>query len=364
MGILAVKNIQISHFRSHKFSNIDLDDGPIVFCGLNGVGKTNILEAISLFSPGRGLRRSTAMELRRFPENLGWKISATLRNQNNSHEVSISSHETLSRLVEIDGKKTTQLNLGQIVRMLWITPFMDRIWLDGANERRRFLDRLVLSVDNLHGQNSLIYNKAMKQRNRLLKDNINDEVWLGVLEDQMAISGYKIDLARQLALQRIVEFQKSFQSGFPIANLELVNTKFDSLDQFRTALEKNRSADFRAGRSLIGPHKSDLLAIFENKGIEAKYCSTGEQKALMISIVLASARIQKAELFAPPILLLDEVSAHLDSSRRSLLYNEICSLEAQVLFTGTDLSIFDDLKERAQCFSVDVSSNETILEDI
>ncbi len=364
MGRLFIKNIQISHFRSHKFSNIDLAEGPIVLCGLNGVGKTNILEAISLFSPGRGLRRSTALELRRFPENLGWKVSAKILKLNNVHEVSISSQETLSRLVEIDGDKTTQLNLGNIVRMLWITPFMDRLWLDGATERRRFLDRLVLSVDNSHGKNSLIYNKAMKQRNRLIKDNINDEVWLGVLEDQMAISGYKIDLARQLALQRIVEFQKSFESGFPVANLKLLNANLGSVDQFRIALEKNRPADFRAGRSLIGPHKTDLIAIFENKGIEAKYCSTGEQKALMISIVLASARIQKADLSTPPILLLDEVSAHLDSSRRSLLYEEICSLGAQVLFTGTDLNIFDDLKERAQCFSVDVSSNETILVDI
>jgi len=333
---------------------------PIVIFGLNGAGKTNILEAISMLAPGRGFRRAKFSDLSRRPDLLGWKVSADLQISGTSYEVCTSWDAISTSKVTIDGKPATQSELGRLVRILWLTPQMDRIWLDGSAERRRFLDRIVSTLVMEHTENCIQYQKALKQRNKLIRDRIFDSNWYDAVEFQMALYGSAIDLARQSVLSQIMEMQKKSTSAFPAADLNLVGTTYHSAQEFKDALAASRTVDINAGRTLRGPHLSDLASIYSEKAIDAKNCSTGEQKALLISIIIATARIQLEIFNTPPILLFDEMSAHLDSQRRSLLYRELCDLGLQVFLTGTDISIFEELKTHAEFFRAQIDSNMTI----
>ena len=356
MSGLSLRLLELSHFRSHKLTRLETGPGPVAIHGPNGAGKTNILEAISLLSPGRGLRRAASEELARRPEALGWKISAVVHSLNRTHEIETRAEAGAARQTRIDGKPAPQVALGRIGRMLWLVPAMDRLWIEGAEGRRRFLDRMTMSFEPGHAEAVLSYEKAMRERNRLLKDQAGDGAWYGALEAQMAAAGARIMANRRLALEKVTQAQEGAATAFPAARLEITapdgQVPLSDEDALAEAWAAGRRADMAAGRTLIGPHRVDLRAVYADKGIEARQCSTGEQKALLISLVLANARALAADFGAPPILLLDEVAAHLDAARRTALYDEICALGAQAWMTGTGRELFEALGERAQFFEV------------
>ena len=350
---LAITALTLSHFRSHKAARLSFDGRPVAIFGPNGAGKTNILEAVSLLSPGRGLRRASADEIARKPESLGWKITAELRGFGADHHVETWAEGGDSRTVRIDGKAATQSALGRILRVLWLVPTMDRLWIEAAEGRRRFLDRMTLSFAPDHAEAVLAYEKAMRDRNRLLKDQVTDPHWYGALESQMATSGALITTNRQTALARLALAQDGAETAFPRADLTLTAPEGEvAPTDLAQALSDNRRRDMAAGRSLIGPHRADMSALFTAKATPADQCSTGEQKALLISLILANARALSADLGAAPILLLDEVAAHLDAARRAALYDELCALGAQALMTGTEIALFDSLGTRGQSFEI------------
>lgn len=328
----------------------------IALYGPNGAGKTNILEAVSMLSPGRGLRRAGSDDLMRQPENLGWKVSAVLESLSEVHEISTWAEPDTGRQVEIDGKKAAQVALGQLARVVWLVPVMDRLWVEGAANRRRFLDRMVMSFHPSHADATLIYEKSMRERNRLLKDQVRDPAWYDALESQMAEAGGAISAHRVEVLERLRTAQEGAETAFPRADLSLVSADEyppeQTADALREAFKSGRNRDMAAGRTLTGPHRVDLHAIFAAKGVDAKFCSTGEQKALLISLILANARALAEDFGAPPILLLDEVTAHLDANRRAALYDEIHSLNAQAWMTGTGAELFTELGDRAMMIEV------------
>ena len=352
---LALTELTLSHFRSHKQGRITCDHRPIALFGNNGAGKTNILEAVSLMSPGRGLRRASAGDMSRRPEGLGWKITGLLQSLQKNYEIEIWSEAGAARQVRIDGKAVSQTALGRIARVLWLVPSMDRLWIEGAEGRRRFLDRMTLSFLPDHAELSLGYEKAMRERNRLLKNQVQDAHWYRALEIQMGDLGTRLHANRLAAVAQLCAAQGGAQTGFPTAALELQNDDLAVLgmaEDLTQALGDHRARDMAAGRSLIGPHRSDLSALYTSKGVLAKECSTGEQKALLVSLILANARALKDGFGAPPMLLLDEIAAHLDAHRRAALYDEICALGAQAWMTGTGAELFADLGTRAMHLEV------------
>lgn len=353
MGGLAIETLSLSHFRSHRAQRLQFDGRPVAIVGPNGAGKTNILEAVSLLSPGRGLRRAAAEDLARLPESLGWKITASVQGLSAAHELETWAEPGESRQVRIDGKAATQASLGRILRVLWLVPAMDRLWIEAAEGRRRFLDRMTLSFFPEHAEHSLIYEKSMRDRNRLIRDQVTDAHWYAALEAQMAEAGQRITANRRAALARISGATDP-ASAFPSADLALTGPEDEDL---ALALAEGRRRDLAAGRTLTGPHRADLVARYGAKNSPADQCSTGEQKALLISLILSNARALTEELGRPPILLLDEVAAHLDPRRRAALYDEICDLQAQALMTGTEPSLFEALGQRAQQVSVSDSND-------
>jgi DNA replication and repair protein RecF len=352
---LHLSSLTVSHFRSHKLARVAVDARPVAIHGPNGAGKTNILEAVSLFSPGRGLRRASAEDMARRPESLGWKVSGVLHSLSQVHEVEIWSEAGKARQTKIDEKSAAQTALGRIARVLWLIPSMDRLWIEGAEGRRRFLDRMTLSFTPSHAELSLTYEKAMRERNRLLKDMVRDPHWYAALEGKMAETGIAIHQNRLATLAQLADAQKDAQTAFPAAELTLTHSDGDlpeTVDDLRTALSEERSRDLAAGRTLIGPHRADIYGVYTAKDVPAKDCSTGEQKALLVSLILANARALAQDFGAPPLLLLDEVAAHLDADRRAALYDEICALNAQAWMTGTGMELFADLGTRAQYLEV------------
>jgi DNA replication and repair protein RecF len=247
-------------------------------------------------------------------------------------------------VVAIDAKPASQLALGAVLRVIWLTPAMDRLWLEGPGDRRQFLDRLVMNLDPAHGPAALAYEKAMRERNRLLRDQLRDPAWFDALEAQMAEHGSAISRGRERALDALSRAQAEGSVEFPVAELGIVRgdgPAWTDAASLREALARGRSGDFAAGRTLTGPHRHDLSAVYAGKGVPAQSCSTGEQKALLISLILASARVLSRENAAPPVLLFDEVAAHLDAGRQAALYGEIRALGAQAWLTGTGPELFE-----------------------
>ncbi|MFD0860008.1 DNA replication/repair protein RecF [Roseovarius aquimarinus] len=352
---LYLSSLRLSHFRSHKSAALALDGRPVAIHGPNGAGKTNLIEAVSLFSPGRGMRRAAAQDMVRRPEALGWKLSGALHSLDRMHEVEIWAEESGARQLRIDDKAAPQLALGRLARVLWLVPSMDRLWIEGAEGRRRFLDRVTMSFIPSHAEAVLDFDKAMRERNRLLKDQVRDAHWYLALEAQMAARGAEIDAGRRSALEELHAAQAEAETAFPVAELELTATDGEmpgSADEYRAALAESRFRDLMAGRSLVGPHRADLYGVYAAKGVPARDCSTGEQKALLVSLILANARALAKSFGAPPILLLDEVAAHLDAGRRAALYDEVCALGAQAWMTGTGPELFAEMEGRAQHFEV------------
>jgi DNA replication and repair protein RecF len=276
MTKLALSELTLSHFRSHKRAVLDLEPRPMAIFGPNGAGKTNLLEAVSLLSPGRGLRRAGADDLTRRPEALGWKVTAQLQSLHQTHELETWAEAGSPRQLRIDGKAAPQTALGRIARILWLVPSMDRLWIEGADGRRRFLDRATLSFEPLHAEAVLTYEKAMRERNRLLKDMVRDPHWYTAIEAQMAEAGAAIQTNRQRAITELTTAQEAATTAFPTATLALTSAE-PIPDDLQTALADSRNRDMAAGRTLIGPHRADLDAVFADKGVPAKDCSTGEQ---------------------------------------------------------------------------------------
>ena len=339
-----------------------MDGRPVAIYGPNGAGKTNLIEAVSLFSPGRGLRRASAAEMARRPESLGWKIAGDLTGPEGQHEIAFTSEDGAARTVTINDKPASQIALGRVARAVWLIPAMDRLWIEGAEGRRRFLDRLTLSFFPDHAQAALDYEKAMRQRNKLLKDTVRDRHWYIALEQQMARAGTVLTANRQETLSRLQTAQAEAETGFPAAELEMVQSEGSlpaSESDLRDALAESRFRDMAAGRTLIGPHRTDLYGVFSAKGVPASDCSTGEQKALLISLILSNARALAQDFGAAPILLLDEVAAHLDATRRAALYTEITVLGAQAWMTGTGPELFAEMGDGAQYLEVTEEGGES-----
>jgi DNA replication and repair protein RecF len=364
----AIRELVLAQFRSHPQTRLALDGRPVVLHGPNGAGKTNVLEAVSLLSPGRGLRRAKTEELARAPGALGWRVRAEIDAAGGRRAVTLGVAEDGRKTLEIEGKAETQTALGRIAPMLWLTPPMDRLWIEGAEGRRRFLDRAALSFFPAHAEAALIYEKAMRERNRLLREDARDPTWLDALEARMADSGAALARARIDSARRLLAAQKSAKTLFPNAQIAIIGDMETRIAEaatlapdaaaaraaawLREALARGRDRDAAAGRTLVGPHRTDMSATYAEKGMEARHCSTGEQKALLISLVLANARALAQEAGGAPILLLDEVAAHLDAERRAALFDEICGLGAQAWMTGVGPELFEALGPRAQSFAL------------
>lgn len=365
MASHAIAALRLMQFRSHASADFRLDPRPVAIYGPNGAGKTNILEAVSLLSPGRGLRRARSEEMALSAAGIGWKLAATLCSLGQVHEIETSFQQDGPRQVRIDEKAATQLALGRIARVLWLVPAMDRLWIEGADGRRRFLDRATLNLVPDHAEAVLVYEKAMRERNRLLKDAVRDDHWYGALETQMAAAAATIIANRKSALTKLNAAQEAAETTFPAADLDLTQPDHalpEAADDISDALAGHRPRDLAAGRTLVGPHRTDLAAIYRTKEMPARNCSTGEQKALLISLILANARAIAADFGAPPILLLDEVAAHLDADRRSALYDEVTALGAQAWMTGTGPELFAELGDRAQYVRIRDAGQGSVVE--
>lgn len=372
-GKLSISRIQLTNFRS--YANVELAVGtrPVVLAGANGAGKTNILDAISLLAPGRGLRGAKLSDhIRRgpsAPSEALWAVAATVSRGPESYDVgtglTLGPNGGERRAVRLNGVAAqSSADLGEIVQMTWLTPAMDRLFNEGASGRRRFLDRLVLGFDPGHARRALRYETAMRERARLLKFGPRDPMWLDGLEAEMAEAGAAIAEARAATVARLNAMlsERGEAGAFPCALLAL-DGETDALlaergetaeAEMRARLMHSRIRDAEAGRTTFGPHLSDLAVRHTQKRADARECSTGEQKALLISIVLADAwELTRTRDGLAPLLLLDEIAAHLDVRRRAALFEEILALGAQAWLTGTDLALFENLSSRADIFAVD-----------
>jgi len=368
----ALTRLSLTDFRSYTTATLELDGRPVWLAGPNGAGKTNLLEAVSFLIPGRGLRGSALAEVgRRMPgEAVGraWAVSVTLRSGDGETRLGTGVEQAgaARRVVRVEGEPVPPGRLAEHIRQVWLTPAQDRLFLEGAADRRRFFDRLVFAAEPAHAAHVQAYEKALRERMRLLTDGPPDPAWLDALEARLAEAGALMAEARARTLAALAaEIATRGERPFPQARLSLTGdwerTAAEGADfadieaRLARALATARERDAAAGRALTGPHRGDLSVVHEEKDRPAGECSTGEQKALVLNLVLAqAARLARAE--APsPILLLDEVAAHLDARRRAALFDEVEALGLQAFLTGTDEMLFEGLAGRAQGFRVEGS---------
>ncbi|MBR9973090.1 DNA replication/repair protein RecF [Magnetospirillum sp. J10] len=360
---LAVRRLTLTDFRCYAHLRFDTDSRPVVLTGANGAGKTNLLEALSFLAPGRGMRRAALADVgRRDSAARTWAVAAVLDGPAGRVEIgSGRDGGSERRAIRIDGQPAKARSLAGLVSALWLTPAMDRLFIEGAGGRRRFLDRLVLGQDEGHAARSGAYEHAMRERSRLLRAGGADGKWLAALEDTMARHGVAVAKARVATVARLDAACRLGIGAFPAARLALAGeiegwtaelAEAEAEDRFRGALLRARARDAAAGGATIGPHRSDLAVRHGGKDLPAGECSTGEQKAVLVSIVLAQARVRTSLSGLAPLLLLDEVVAHLDEIRRTALFDELAGLNAQSWMTGTDESMFAGFGERAQFFRV------------
>jgi len=367
----ALRRLTLTDFRSYDRAALALDGRPVFLFGPNGAGKTNLLEAISFLIPGRGLRNAAIAEVgRREPadaQGLAWAVAAELEGADGPLRLGTGLESAASprRTVRIEGEPAQPGRLAELMRLVWLTPREDRLFLEAASERRRFFDRLVFAGEPGHAVQVAAYERAMRERMRLLAESPADPVWLSALEARLAKAGAAMAIARARTLEALTtEIAARGDRPFPQASLALsgewegMAAQGASAEEIEArliqALTAARARDAAAGRALTGPHRGDLLVGYVQKGRAAGESSTGEQKALILNLILAQAsRLSRAKSQPNPILLLDEVAAHLDSSRRAALFDEIEALGLQAFLTGTDAALFAALRGRAQGFSVD-----------
>lgn len=335
---MAVKRLLLTDFRNHADALLVPGADFVVLSGENGAGKTNILEAVSLLSPGRGLRGAPLGEMARQGGAGGFGIAATLAEAEIGTGTRADAPER--RIVRVNGATAAATSLGQWLVVLWLTPAMDRLFLEAPGDRRRFLDRLTLALNPGHAHESTRYEAAMRERNRLLADErLPDPAWLEALEARMAEHGAAIDAARRETVAALGARLADQPAGpFARAGLALEGWQGDA-PALAAALREGRRRDAAAGRTLAGPHRADLVVTHLDKAQPAHLCSTGEQKALLLGIVLAHAELVADRVGAPPILLLDEVAAHLDPGRRAALFDRLAG-RGQVWMTGTEPALF------------------------
>ena len=366
-----IRRLTLSNFRSYHAAELRVPgSGAVVLTGPNGAGKTNLIEAISFLAPGRGLRRATLEDVA-FSEGDGsWAVAAEIEGMmglatlGTGVEPPASEDAPASRQCRIDRENVSSASaFADHLRIVWLTPAMDQLFNGPASERRRFFDRLVLAVDAQHSSRVNALERSLRSRNRLLEENINDAQWLDAVEHEtaevaVAVAAARIETGGRLA----VELEASAQeSPFPAATIALDGILEHMLaehsaaqveDRYRALLKEQRQRDAAAGRTLEGPHLTDLAVRFAAKDIPAADGSTGEQKAMLIRLILAHASLVKNMTGTAPILLLDEIVAHLDPGRRAALYDELTALGTQVWMTGADAGLFLELGDRASLFEV------------
>lgn len=362
----------LTDFRNYRELTLALALGPgaVVLTGENGAGKTNLLEALSFLSPGRGLRRATHDEVARAGGG-GFAVHARIEGSFGTCEIgtgtagapAAAAGET-GRRIRINGAAVRSADeLLDWLRVIWVTPAMDALFTGPAGDRRRFLDRLVLAIDPAHGRRALDYDKAMRSRNRLLAEDRREDAWFEAIEAQMAETGVAIAAARaELARLLAAMIERLPDDGpFPRASIALDGTiepqvgarpAVELEEELRLALARGRGRDRAAGRTLDGPHRSELLVRHAQKDMPAGRCSTGEQKALLLGIVLSHARLTGELSGNAPVLLLDEIAAHLDAERRAALFAILEELNGQFFMTGTERGLFESLSGRAQFLTV------------
>lgn len=380
-SMLAVRQLRLTDFRNYRQLRLDCGLEPVVLVGGNGTGKTNLLEALSFLAPGRGLRRARLDDVgyRTRGEEPGtvhgavhgtvpWAVAATLDTPDGRLAIGTglepgrSEGSPSRRIVRIDGKAaSSQTALGLHVAAVWLTPQLDRLFLDGASERRRFLDRLVTALHPQHAGDVAAYEHALRQRARVLAEGGRDPHWFTALEDTMARHGVALAAARADTVHRLDAAARLGIGPFPRAALAMAGeidgwldsmAALDAEDRLRAELAANRLRDAEAGTTSIGPHRSDLAVRHLDLDLPAAEGSTGQQKAVLVSIALAHARLVAMSRGRPPLLLLDEISAHLDAERRTALFDEVVALGAQSWMTGTDAELFAPLRGRAQILCV------------
>jgi DNA replication and repair protein RecF len=363
----AVTRLALTDFRSYAQARLMADERPVVLTGPNGAGKTNLLEAISFLAPGRGMRRAKLVEIdRRAPEAGAWTVAATVATARGPVQIGTgrdaASESGERRLLRVDGAVVkSQAALAEHLSLVWLTPQMDRLFLEGSAPRRRFLDRLVYGFDPAHAARVGAYEQAMRERARLLRDGPADASWLAALESRMAEQGVAVAAARREVAARLGRVCREARGPFPAARLSLTGEVEQWLDEkpalaaeeaLRDRFAASRRVDGESGTTSVGPHRGDLAVSHADTGLPAAQCSTGEQKALLVAVLLAQARLQAEESGRTPVMLLDEVTAHLDGTRRAALFAEIEGLGVQAWLTGTEPGLFAELQRSAQFFGV------------
>lgn len=376
---VAVTRLSLSEFRNYPALRLDVAPQSVVLTGANGAGKTNLLEALSLLAPGRGMRRARLSDLVRRDDGavsvMGrtWAVAAQVQTPSGATEVGTGlvagaapaveadtdEDPAVSerRTVRIDGRTRGPAALGQALAVRWLSPAMDRLFVDSASARRRFLDHLTAGLDTGHSARVAAYERAVRERARLLKDGVSDAHWLAALESTIAEHGVAIAAARReyvarlaasIAAEAVTGLRLGLTGGVEESLAE--RPALAAEQEFRAALQQSRGQDAITGGAAVGPHRSDLV-VWHASALPADQCSTGEQKALLLAIVRADVRLLTAAHGRPPLLLLDEVAAHLDERRRRELFEAMLACGAQVWATGTDRSLFRALEGRAQFFS-------------
>jgi len=368
-ALLAVRQLRLTDFRNYRQLRLDCGPEPVVLVGPNGSGKTNLIEALSFLAPGRGLRRARLDEVARRPEASSWAVAATIDTPEGRLAIGTGLEPPRGeggvprRVVRIDGRPaSSQTALGLHIAAVWLTPQLDRLFLDGAGERRRFVDRLVTALHPEHAGDVAAYENALRQRARLLADGNRDPHWFTVLEDTMVRHGVALASNRADTVQRLDAAARLGVGPFPRAALAMTGevdrwiaamAAIDAEDRLRAELAAGRLRDAEARTTSTGPHRSDLAVRHLDLDLPAAEGSTGQQKALLVSIALAHARLVTLSRGRPPLLLLDEIAAHLDSERRAALFEEVVALGVQSWMTGTDAELFRPLAGRAQVLRVD-----------
>lgn len=362
-----LEKLLLSNFRNYQNLNLNLSESPIVITGPNGAGKTNILEAVSFLSPGKGIRSVKLEEADRIVSGVvhKWVVSAKISSSGESLQVGTghdNNGQSSKRVIKIEGEIIkSQAELAKVFSVMWLTPQMDGLFIAGNSDRRRFMDRLVYNFDAEHASRVYSYEYYVKERNRLLQEK-PDQNWLTVLESKIAEKAISIAVARVDAIEIIQRAVMDAPSVFPkakigvegfVENLVVGKPALKAEEELRHALLLSRPNDMRTGRTSIGTHRSDFVVFHVDKNMPASSCSTGEQKALLLSIILAEARAKAMWKNSVPVILLDEVISHLDEIRRHSLFEEIVAMGAQVFMTGTDREVFAELNGKAQFINID-----------
>lgn len=380
-----VARLDLTNFRSYAALRLDVGPSPVVLTGANGAGKTNLLEALSFLAPGRGLRRAALPDVARVHAGAAapsWAVAARVEGVDGAVALGTGMETSVGggparRAVRIDGEPARgQAAFAERIAMIWLAPDMDRLFVEGGSGRRRFVDRMVYGFDPEHARRIAVYEQAMRGRQKLLREGTGDSVWLAAEEETMATTGIAISAARRDVVARLdaaITAEADARSRpFPRASLafegDLENwlndgPALEAEDRLRDTLAAGRARDADAGRALHGPHRSDLVTHNHDKDMAAALCSTGEQKALLIAIVLAHAHLLGLTRGAAPVLLLDEVAAHLDEARRAALTERIISLGAQAWLTGTDRHLFEAFGSDAQIFEVNTGAVSPVTGD-